>query len=283
MSTYFKEGDVKKLRLSEYLKMKRSEFKYYICEDIIRKARTKYILDIISDVELDEDTYSLFIGQFDCYGGRYAVRTKRETIKAIYDISQKYPFLTADSLEQIWPVYIHDQFEEYDLVDELDKYFKRYGKTEEALEKYLDYVDEIAKEYDKQFQMDAAKLCEYCEGYDQDLIRHLQFIIKKQHISLDKIISCLPSKELIEEDQKQLSEIIRETRIFFGTCYPISYQMIESLATGIGLDDYKEQPQYLICGTTRIDTTFTKQEFLDSIKERKEKIEKQKLLKRKGE
>ena len=51
--------------------------------------------------------------------------------------------------------------------------------------------------------------------------------------------------------------------------------MIESLATDEGLDYYPEQPQYLICGTSKIDATFTKQEFLDSIQKAKvKKLEK---------
>ena len=53
-----------------------------------------------------------------------------------------------------------------------------------------------------------------------------------------------------------------------GCCHPISYQMIESLAVGDGLDCYPEQPAYLINGTRTIETTFTKQEFLDSIQKR---------------
>ena len=273
MSKYFKEEELKKLKLSEYSKMCKSDFQYYVCDEKYRKLRAEYIISIIGDVELDEDTYRLFMGQFDSYGGRYDVRTKRETIKGIYEILQKYPFLSAASLDQIWFAYIHDQFEAYYLIDELGKYFKSYGKTEEALDKYLGYVDEIAKEYDKQFHGTAAKLVEYCEDYDQDLIRYLQIIIKGQHVSLDSIISSLPSKELIDKDKKQLGDIIRQTRIFFGACYPISYQMIESLATGEGLDDYPEQPQYMICGTRKIDTTFTKQEFLESI----EKIKVKKL------
>ena len=275
MSKYFKEEEVKKFKLSEYSKMSQSQFKYHVCDEEYRGARTEYIMDVIGDVELDEDTYRLFMGKFSCSGGRYDVRIKRETIKGIYEILQKYPFLTAASLDQIWFVYIQDQFEIYDLKDELGKYFERYGKTEEALEKYLRYVDEIAKEYDKQFHKDAAKLSEYCEDYDQDLIEYLQTIIKRQHVSLEHIVSSLPSKELIDKDKKQLGEIIQQTRIFFGACYPISYQMIESLVTDEGLEYYPEQPQYLICGTRKIDATFTKQEFLDSIqKEKVTKLEK---------
>ena len=277
MEKYFKKVDEKKLKLSEYLKMSDSDFKYYVCDEKYKEARIKYIMDIIGDVELDEDTYRLFMRKFDSFGGKYDVRTKKETIKGVYEILQAYPFLTANSIDEIWFVYIHDLFEAYDLKEELGRYFECYGKTEKALDYYLGYVDEIANEYNKQFYKDAARLSEYCQGYNQSLIEHLQYIIKNQHVSLESILSSLPSKELIAEDKKQLSEIVRETRIFFGACQPISYQMIERLATGEGLDSFPEQPQYCICGTTIIDATFTKQEFLDSIKEKQAEKEKEKI------
>ena len=275
MKKYIKEEQTKRVKLSEYMKLDKSEFKYYLCDEKYREPRTKYIMEIIGDVELDEETYKLFIKQFQCCGGRYDVRTKRETIKGIYDLSQKYSFLSTDALEEIWFVYIHDQFEEYALDEVLGMYIDLFGKTDETLLKYIDYIDKTAKQFDKKFIEEASKLDVYCGEYDPDLIRHLQYIIKAQHISADKIISSLPGRELIEKDKAQLTDISKRTRIFLGACYPISYQMIESLATGEGLDYYPEQPKYLINKTTTFDTTFTKQEFIDSIqKEKVKKLEK---------
>ena len=278
MKAYFKEKETKKMKLSEYIKL--TEFKCFLCDEKYREPRTKYIMEIIGDAELDEDTYKLFLSQFQSCGGRYDVRLKRETIKGIYDISQKYPFLTADALDEIWFIYIHDQFEEYMLDEVLGKYIEIYGKTEKALFKYIDYIDKTAKEFDKQFVEEASKLDIYYAEYDKDLIKHLQYIIKSQHIRAQQIISSLPSIDLIRKDKEQLIEISTKTRIYMGACDPISYQMIESLATGEGLDYYPEQPKYIINGTTTIDTTFTKQEFLDSIKERKDKKQKTKSLRK---
>lgn len=268
MKSCFKEEAIKKIKLSKYLKMS----KPFSGDEERRKARTEYIMDIIGDVEMDLDTYELFIQQFQRFGGRYDVRTTKETIKGIYEISQTYPFLSATALDEIWFVYIHDQFQECKLDDALGKFFKRYGKTEDAFEKYLEYVDEVAKEYDSQFEQETIKLQESCKDYDEPLIKHLQYVIKSQHIRADKIIECLPSKELIQKDRSQLSEIIRGTRIFFGACDPISYQMIESLATGGGLDYYPDQPKYSATGVGTIEATFTKKEFLESIKKRKESL-----------
>lgn len=273
MEKFFKEEEEKKLKLSEYLELDASKFKCYLCDEKYRGPRTKYIMEIIGDVELDEDTYKLYINEFQRYGGRYDVRTKKETIKGIYDISQKYPFLSASALEEIWSIYIQDQFEAYALDEVLGKYIERYGKTEEAISAYIDYVNKIAKKFDKHFSKEAAKLNGYFKYYDHDLIKHLQYVIESQHISAEQVINSIPSSELIEKDKAQLTEISERTRIYFGACYPISYQMIESLATGKGLDYYPEQLQYLINEKTVIDATFTKQEFLDSIRERVESEE----------
>ena len=57
--------------------------------------------------------------------------------------------------------------------------------------------------------------------------------------------------------------------------------MTKSLATGKSLDSYPEQPKYIINKTITIDTTFTKQEFLDSIKKRNKKAEQPKKLTKK--
>lgn len=272
MRSYFKDESIGKYKLSEYLKWDHSKFKFHICGEEKIKARTEYIMDIIGDAKLDEETYELFIREFQSWGGRYDVRTSKETFKGIYEILKKYPFLSAAGLEQIWFVYIHDQFEECKLDEALEIFLKRYGKTEEALDKYLEYVDEVAKIYDSQFEQETIKLQECCKDYDEPLIKHLQYVIKSQHIRAEKIIDCLPSQELIQKDRSQLSEIIRGTRIFFGACDPISYQMIESLATGEGLDYYPDQPKYSATGVGTIEATFTKKEFLESIKKRKESL-----------
>ena len=268
MSKLFKEEDMKTLKLSEYLKLDESDFQYYLCDEKYRGPRTRYIMECIGDAELDEETYKLFLAQFQRYGGRYDVRTKKETIKGIYEISQKYPFLTADALDEIWFVYIKDQFEEYALDEMLGKYFELHGQTEDAFYAYLDFVDRKAKEYDTRFEEDAASLDKYIKEFGLDFIKHLKYIVKSQHIAASEIEKALPEQELVAKDRQQLIDISTQTRIFMGACHPISYQMIESLATGQGLDYYPEQPAYLINGVRTIDTTFTKQEFLDSIQKR---------------
>lgn len=272
MKKVFKTKDTKKNKLSEYLKKSDKEFKYLLCDEGYREKRTKYIMDSIGDVELDMETYAVFIAQFQRFG-RYDVNVKRDTYKKMYKISQMYPFLSADSLECIWGYYIKDLFEEYELDEMLGQYFESYSQTEEAFYAYIDFVDEKATEIDKKFEEESKGLEEYQEEYGEDLIRTLKGIMRRYHVHIEQIKSSLPSHDLIEKDKKHLIEISSQTRIYFGCCEPISYQMIESLATGRSLDYYPEQPAYLINRTRKIETTFTKQEFLDSIKKRLESAE----------
>ena len=270
MSKYFKEEETQKYKLSEYLQKDASEFKSHLGEEKHRLKRTKYIMEILGDISLDADLYRLFMNQFQCFGGRYDVRTKKETIKGMYEITKRYPTLTADAIDKIWFVYIKDQFEEYALIDMLEKYIEIHGETETALQAYLDFVDRKAEEFDEKFEEEAKSLERYKEEYGEAFIKHLQYIIKSQHIPAEQITSSLPCKELIDKDKEQLVEIATRTRIYMGMCQPISYQMIESLSTGEGLDYYSEQPAYVINGKQHIDATFTKQEFLDSIKKHAE-------------
>ena len=278
MSKYFKEENLQKFKLSEYLEKDESEFKGCLFTEEPRIARTKYIMEILRDISLDKPTYELFIKQFQCFGGRYDVRTKPDTIKGIYEIQEKYPFLTADAIDEIWFVYIKDLFDTYSLVDVLQKYIDIHGQTDDALKTFIDYVNRKAEEFNIQFEEAAKELESYKEEYDEDLVKHLQYIIKSQHIDVEDIKKSLPSSELIKKDREQLNEISRSTRIFMGMCNPISYQMIERLATGEGLDVYPEKLHYIINSSREIEVTFTKQEFLDSVKktndERKKSLKK---------
>jgi len=271
MAIYIKEKESQKYKLSEYLKLDKSESEYSLCPEKYRAPRTEYIMDIIGDAEFDEETYVLFLKQWQCYGEMYDVRTKRETFKGIYDILQRFPFLTVVALDEIWFRYISDLFKEYYLEDTLEMFFERFGKEDKTFKLFLGFIDQIAKQHHQKYICEAQKVQDLEIEYSDKLVSYLKDLIIRQHFSFEQIKSFLPSAELIKKDETQLSSIVESTRIYFGACDPISHQMVKSLATGEGLDYYPEQPQYVICGTRKIDTTFTKQEFLESIEKAKVK------------
>lgn len=56
--------------------------------------------------------------------------------------------------------------------------------------------------------------------------------------------------------------------------------MTESLASKTGLDSYPDQPTYIINGKTQVPATFTKQDFIDSVKKHTTTAEEPKQLKK---
>lgn len=269
MAVYIKEKEVKKLKLSEYLKLDKSKCEYHLCPEKFRAPRTEYIMESIGDVELDEETYGLFLQQWECSGGMYDVRTKRETFKGIFDISHRFPFLTAQALDEIWFRYISDLFKIYCLEDILEMFFDRFGIEDKTFKLFLSFIDQIAKEHHQKYIDEAHKLESLRTEYSEKFVSELEGLIIRQHVSFDEIRKYVPSAEIIKSDEDQLKSIVESTRIYFGACDPISYQMVISLVMGEGLDYYSEQPQYVICGTSKIDTTFTKTQFLESVKKQR--------------
>lgn len=279
MSEYFRKKQGETYKLSEYLEFDKTQFKGSICDERYIKPRIKYIMDIIGDVELPKDTCTIFLEEFQRCGGKYDVRTKPDTILGMYEIASRYPQLAASTIEMIWSGYIKDLYEEFSLVEMLGKYIDLHGETSDAIEAYFDFVERKAQILDEKFELEAKELEEYKEEYGEQFIKRLQLLIKDQHISSEQVKQSLPSKELVEKDKEQLNDIVLKTRIFMGMCEPISYQMIESIATGEGLERFPEQPAYLINGKEKIDTTFTKEEFLTSIKKRREETAPKQLKK----
>lgn len=260
---YFKESEKEEKLLSEYLK---DGSKSYRWSEDARIARTKYLMDILGDVPFSQELYETFIGEFQCWGGRYDVRTKKETIKGIYEISRKYPFLTEDGIEHIWFKYIRDLFEEYSIMDVFEKYVEMFGKTDEAFELFMDYIDKKADIHQERYEQDAKLADELVSSYGQSFVDHIKGLIKREHFTYDYLKEYLPSSELIKKDEKHIHELSRKTRIYFGCCLPVSYTMFDILIEDGTLDTYTDTPTYYINSSIKEQATFTKKEFLDSIK-----------------
>ena len=104
--------------------------------------------DLNSIYEYDEIvglTYKLFLKQWQCSGGMYDVRTKKETFKGIYDISQRFSFLTVTALGELWFRYISDLFEEFKL-----RGLCMDGKTKQFVIDYLVQINLIDSKCDSE-------------------------------------------------------------------------------------------------------------------------------------
>ena len=261
---YFAKEVKEKFLLSDYLKMSDEMFKKEIFKESERLARTKYLIEMLGDVCLDIDAYKLFIRQFQSFGGPYSVLVDKDTIIGIYGIYEMYPFLIEEALRNIWFLYIRDLFEEYELSSILELFIKTYGMKDETFEKYLSYIKKKGEKHQKMYERDALKI-ETLIDYSEHFKTYIKDLILRKHYMFDKVVSCIPDKELIKNDEEQLIDIQKRTHIFLGTCLPVSYVMVEELLRGESLE---EKPGYYTSTGLREEATFTKEEFLQSIKKK---------------
>ena len=237
-----------------------------------------YLEKCLGNVVLPGEIIETFLRQFHIYGGPFNVRNDMITINGIYDIYNRIPGLSVVAIEELFSLYINDMFEEYDLVNVLKNTVKLFDKTDDAFNVYIEFVKLKIKESQKRFIQDAEQLEIYRNDYlindcIIDYIDYLKELVIKEHISCSDILKSLPSKELIEEDVKQLKELSEKYRIYFGVGMPISYLMTKTLAKTGNLCLFSNQPTYYISNSyDTINTTFTKQDFIDSVNYRKEKI-----------
>ena len=262
MSKYLKEEQKQEQSLSKYLET----------SDERKQRELKYLIEVLGDVSLDEDMMELFHQQFHRFGGRYSVRTKKETIQGIYEYTRRFPELSKSAIDEIWFRYIKDLHDEYDMPDVLEKYFEVFGKTEEAFELFIDYVDKKADEQQTRYKEEAKELDVLKEEYSERFIEHLKYLVTSKHFKVEDIKKYLPSAELIKKDEQHIYDLSAQTRIFFGCCEPVSYTMVEILLEDKTLDTYTETPTYYISTGRQEQATFTKTEFLESIKKQKIKI-----------
>lgn len=273
MSEYFKEREEEKILLSKHkeeIEKDHSKFCYVYSESTIPEI--EYLIKQLGDVEMTRENIAIFCNQFHSLGGRYDVRTDLDTFKGVYEITKRYPNLSKKAIEKIIFIYIKDLFEKYQLVEKLEKFIKMFGETDECFQVFYTYAEKKAEELQKEYDKEALLLNKYKEEYSEQYIEYLKNLIKRKHISKDLIIECLPSADLIKEDEQHKHEISSKTRIYFGSFYPVSYFMTTDLIKG-NINKYPEQPCYYINVLQKeIPTTFTKQEFLESINKQKSKL-----------
>ena len=279
MSKYFVEEQEEKVLLSKFIEMvQEGTYKGHLSfpKDVI-VSNVERIKKDISDVQLPPSIIERLYMCFHSFGGRYSVRSESESIQGIYGIYSKYPELSSKAVDSIIHIYIKDLFDKYDLEDKLVKFIEVLGKTDDAFEAFYNYADQKAEELQVFYEEEAKKLEEYKSTYETDYISYLQGLITSEHISLDRILASMPSAEIIKADKEQLSDISASTRIYFGVCYPMSYSMTRLLAKDSNGLDKCDELYYVVNGDRKIPTTFTKEQFLESVKE------KQKVFSKKSE
>ena len=262
MSKYFKESREEAfITASDYLE---TLSKTYMHDR--EEYYTKLMESVMDGSCFTKDEFDMFCGYFSSTLG-YDVKTKPKTIIDLHYMVMKYG-LTKEGFEEIASVYTRELFEQYDLDEVLEKLIFAFGRTDDMFEGFMTYAHTKAKELDKVYEMESEKLDYLATEYGESFIKSMKHKIKRAHIKAETIISSLPSAELIKKDEAQLLELAYKTRIYMGLGTPASHMYIEEYLEDETLSKLGEPRYYITLGgkTEIIDATFTKQEFLDSVK-----------------
>ena len=110
MGKYFINIEQNRLKLSMY-----KNTDNMMMNNSNKNSIIDYLLSILGDVELSEQMFLVIYRQFYCYSGMYNVKTKPETIRGMYNMIQKYSYLSSSAIDELWPKYINDLFKIYSL------------------------------------------------------------------------------------------------------------------------------------------------------------------------
>lgn len=269
--SYFKDN-IDFVKLSTYLSN---------LETRDRKDDVKHIIGVIGDVILPENIIHSFImlyHSFNGINGLYNVMEDDDTLKGLYQIYLKYPNLSGNAISKIADYYIKDLFEEYALVDVLGKIIKVFGENTEAFLAFMGYVKEKAEILQRYYVKESGFLNRLMDDYGNSKIKfnyidYLKKVMLKEHIHIESIISSIPSPDLIKKDEEFLLCFSKKSGELGIYGDPISYAMTRSLAKYCDLSRFKDYPTYYIERFyMKVDSPFSKQDFLDSVQEEKGKV-----------
>ena len=278
MQKYIREEQEEKKLLSSYQKELEEKKDYWEKKRDIREG--KELISDLGDVEMPVSMIKTLCACFHTFGGRYSVRGEKETIQGLYGVWKVHPELTAYAIDTLAFIYIQDLFEEYSLKSILTEFLKKYGRTDEAFEKYYDFVEQIGKEWHKKFEEEAEALTKdqsLTGEYRKEYLEFLKDEIRGKHIPIEKIRESMPSAVIVQKDEEELHTLSKRASDSFLVGYPISYLMTISLAKGEDLSIYGERPRYRKAwGSTEeiYEAKFTTKEFLESTKKGKKPFEK---------
>ena len=285
MEKYFLEEKVEKISLGEYFKEIEEQLdelkKKHSCEgdwklessirDLSKKyVRVKHIYGSLGDVLITEDLIDVLCGSFDWHNKKYGTTVfKDETIKGMYGISEMFPELSKSALTCISDEYIRDLFDKYYLVESLAVLLRRDGINDATFEKYMCLVQEKAKVEDSKYKNVQWNIRIHYGHYPYQFVRHFEEFVFQHHIEWEQFCESVPSPEIFYKDCIDLKKFSCSTKDCWGSCSPISFQMLEDYLEGdTELSKFDEQPYYYVSSSSdKKFSTFTKSEFIGSIKE----------------
>lgn len=253
MSKYFLEEKEDEIFFSQY-------------EDTRDEKYIKYLQEIFPSEKLSKEKIKCLCDYLR-FIGRYSIRYEKETLESLFVIMQRFKCLSSKAFDELFRFYIKDLFDTYKLEDTLEKLILSFGYSDQMYEEFLKYVERKADELDLMYKQDAERLEIYTQEYGVRFIDSLKSFILRTHVPADKVLEKMPSADIIKQDEQQLLDLSYFYRIYMGLCEPVSYTYFKTYVKDGCLDRLPETPKYYINQSIEKEATFTKTEFLKSLKQ----------------
>ena len=199
----------------------------------------------------------------------------KELFPDLYAFIVQFPFLSEQGLEAIIRTYIKSIHTSMGALGLLDEQFTIYGKTDEAFKSFIEIMSEKRNEYLKQHEYEMAKYGKIVKGYPDMFREPLKMILEEYKLLPSRTSILLPESELVVKDCEHISELCRYYRISFGINTDVASLMYLK-QTLLGDEQLKRVPitGYIINSAIRAPLTFTREEYLKSVKAHQKKLTK---------
>lgn len=238
--------------------------------------RLKLMYETLGDISMPLDYFKVFLYSGHWYGNKDHFELTKSMIIDIYDIIKKYDDIPIEMIDSLLFHYDKECFEKCYVKEYIDSLVIKHKFTEETKTKCINYIEDSKKELKDFYLNESDKLNLIKDEYPYYFINDLKSIMLRRHIIFEELMKVLPSNALFKPTG--------ESKIEFWDKYN-DYRFIYELLKGkINLDDYEDDDymeSFKQIGQssdgiviTKMYTSFTKKEYLESIKE------KQKVLKK---
>lgn len=248
---------------------------YFKDQYSLRKvADLKIILDAIGDVDLPQEYIKVFLYELFHVGFKPDYEQVREKIRLIYELCSDVK-MTREELVILFTFYSHGVYRlMFDKIKELIK-------SDKDLKKGLQIITSEALKYGEE---EEKKLECLSEQYPHVFVKYIKSIVKTELISSDKVLDILPSKEFMEASIIQLPQgFIKAPLKIMSSSYEVSsaqefiLKRLESAEFEAYYQDVLADEKIMLgyCDSgAKIYTSFTKGEYEEDLKTKKQLIRK---------
>lgn len=250
-------------------------FENYFQEiDIEEKLlRLEMMYKVLGDVVMPLDYFKIILYAGHWHADKNCYKLIETQLKDIYDIISKYDDMPVQIIHELFVHYDESCFRNYAVKEFVHYLIKKYHYSKKTTDSYYEFIMGHKKLLEEFYAEERKKMDTLKDQYPNDFIYCLKDIMQKKQLTFNDVIKILPSNDLFKATSKQSTE--------FWAKYN-DYRFVFELLNGkIDLEHYKDDDHIVAFkeigqsekGIVIRDmfTSFTKKEYLESLKELKGK------------